>query len=84
MKKLYVPLLVSEDSCVSKEDGLIFFSSDGFRTFYSAEDAKEFARRLVITNPKSKAIVAVSELVIEPRRMEFSEKKYNENGELIV
>lgn len=82
MKKLFLPL-VFDEGVVAKADRYIFWP-DECVAYMDLESAKEAGRKMVVGNPKAKVVILVSEMVIEPRRIEFSEKHFNSNGELIV
>lgn len=82
MKKLFLPL-VFDEGVVAKQDRYMMWPEE-LTAYVDLEAAKETARKMAVGNPKAKIVILSSELVIEPRRIEFSEKHFNSNGELIV
>lgn len=86
MQKLFLPILCSPEGVVAGDMGAnIYAPEDGyFAGFYNMEAAKDFAKILAARSPGSKVVILESTLLIEPRRIEFSEKTYNANGEVVV
>lgn len=85
MKKLYVPLLSSPDTIVSKNDGTMqLFFPDGLKAYPTYEQALGGAQDLAIQNPKAKVYIAETISVVEARKVEFAEKKFNSAGELMI
>lgn len=58
--------------------------SDPWKAFEDLDDAREHAKKLSLSDPKSKVVIMTSYCVVEPRRVDFSEKLFNDQGELLV
>jgi hypothetical protein len=85
MKKLYLPLIFSKNSHKADANGCrIFPGSDAFYGYFSEEKALEKAKEMSMGEPSGKVIVFEATVVVEPRKIEFAEKKYNSNGELLI
>lgn len=84
MKKLYVPFLLSKDNSLDTDVGTNFYFADGLKGYYKVEQALEAAKALVLKAPNAKVVIMESYSVIEPRRIDFAEKRFNGSGELVV
>ena len=85
MKKLYVPYLFDKENFV-QQNGIytLFPPSEGIKGYPDMEQALEAGRQLALRSPKSKVVIFESVMVVEPRKIEFSEKVYNDAGELVI
>lgn len=85
MKKLFVPLMFTDETYVLRGNGGQYVPGcDPLTTFGTMDEAKEAAKHLSLAHPKGKVVIFEAVMVIEPRKVEFSEKVYNGSGELIV
>ena len=85
MRKIYLPLLFNKGNSIAKENGLSWLpGSEECRAYHSLDDAREAAKKLALSDPKGKVMILVSERIIEPRKVEFSEKEFTPTGELLV
>ena len=85
MKKLWLPLLYNSETFVSNQTGGSFMpGSEVYKAFTDKGKAREFAKTLAMGNVNGKVILFEAVMVVEPRRVEFAEKSYNEGGELVV
>lgn len=84
MKKLYLPLTFEEGNYIEKNGVFSIFCGDALKGFVDLDKAKDEARKLSLKNPSAKIVICESVVVIEPHRLEFTEKKFNERGELII
>lgn len=83
MKKVYLPVLFGKECLATTPNGVKLFTNE-MDGFYSLDDAEAKARQLALTDPKAKVVIFVSELVVEPRKIEFATKKFNDSGELVA
>lgn len=85
MKKLWLPLLCNEETFLSNNVGGNFMpGSEVYKAFTDKGKARDFAKDLAMRNVGGKVILFEAIMVVEPRRVEFAEKAYNEGGELVV
>lgn len=84
MKKLYLPLMFDERTHVANGGVTTIFAEEAFKAFSDMDAAREEAQKLSLKNPRGKVVILESVIVIEARKIEFAEKQYNANGELIV
>lgn len=85
MKKLFVPLMFADDTHI-RRDGVEQYipGCDPLTMYGTLDEAKEAAKHLSLAHPKGKVVIFEAVMVVEPRKVEFSEKVYNSSGELIV
>ena len=83
MKKLYLPCLFSKSTVVElgASTKILIPEMDGF---FSKEEAIMAAQKLALTDPKAKVVIFEATMVIEPRRIEFAEKTFTSDGELLA
>lgn len=85
MRKLWLPLLCDRDSFLADNAGGSFFGGvEPYKAFYDKEKARVFAKELATSHPNSKVVLFEAHGMVEPRRIEFAEKFYNGEGELVV
>lgn len=85
MKKLFLPLLVNKGTVQETKEGpMLCHDMDPYKMYYDEAEAREAAKELVLRDPKAKVVVFEAKFVIEPRKIEFAEKTYTPEGELIV
>lgn len=83
MKKLFLPCLFSNKTLYLHGKGAKLFIPE-MEAFYTLDEAVEFAQKLSLTDPNSKVVIFEATTVIEPRKVEFAKKKFNDNGELLA
>lgn len=83
MKRIFLPCLFSKDCTALQQNGVSIFIPE-MQGYYKLEDAEEKARQLALTDPKAKVVIFESTMVIEPRKIEFATKRFNESGELLA
>lgn len=85
MKKLFLPLMFNPDTYVARGNGGQYVPGcDPLSMYGTMDEAKEAAKHLSLAHPKGKVIIFEAVMMVEPRKVEFSEKVYNSSGELIV
>lgn len=58
---------------------------DGVLTaYYTMDAAEEKAKSMSLLNPKGKVVIFEAVKVVEPRKVEFAVKSFNDSGELLV
>ena len=85
MKKLWLPLLCNNETYVGNNAGGSFMpGAEVYKAFTDKGKARDHAKDLAMQNVGGKVILFEAVMVVEPRRVEFAEKAYNEGGELVV
>ena len=86
MKQLWLPLLVDADNFVAQQGGGLFvpIATAEYKAFHDREKAMAFSKDLAVRHPQAKVMIFKAVGIIEPRKIEFAEKQYNDSGELIV
>ena len=88
MRKIFVPFLCNKNTFLEVRGGtgvkLLPNAMDILEGFFSKEEAIEAAQKLSLSDPKGKVIILESLMVVEPYKVEFIQKVYNNKGELIV
>lgn len=87
MRKLFVPVLLNKDTFVDGRDGVAKILHDPNRVikaFYTKDEAITEGHQLALSDPKGKVVILEASTVIEPKKVEFTQKEYNARGELLV
>lgn len=87
MKKLFVPVLLNKETFVEGRDEVAKILHDpnrSIKAFYSKDAAIVEAHQLALSDPKGKVVIFESMTVIEPKKVEFTQKEFNNKGELLV
>jgi hypothetical protein len=86
MKKLFVPFLCNKETFVDGRNGpkLLPPCERALEAFSTEEAAIEAGQQMSLMDPKGKVVVFESTIVIEPKKVEFVQKRYNGKGELLV
>lgn len=85
MRKLFLPLMLDEHTYLENRNGFwVLPGSESWPAFSDMEKARAHAKDLSLKNPKGTVVVFEAMAVISPRKVEFAEKTYNTNGELIA
>lgn len=82
MKKLFLPVLFN-GNVINQGYGAKLFIPE-MDAYFTIEQAEEKARQLALTDPSCKVVIFEAIRVIEPRKIEFATKKFNESGELVA
>lgn len=86
MKKLFVPFLVNKNTFVDGRNGpsLLPLPDRALKAFYTEDEAIDEGQQLALMDPKGKVVILEAKLVIEPKKVEFIKKQYNDKGELLA